>query len=241
MKILFLVLLAALSSHLQAAIGRDQFVQVSLPINHTYGKALEICKEKGFSHFLIKKILYSDERGQTLEFRGISSAEGSTLIAETVTQELDPPLGTIQFDFELLCFKEAPKDLLAVDVQGVLDFVALMQNQQPVKAMAGSHVREINTLDELNAELAKAKGPVYLDCYSSSCPPCKVLAPKFDAYSQDLSSKGVFLKINLDSVSEMGAQYKIRSLPTLLVFQEQKEVERKISLPEIIKYFENLK
>lgn len=241
MKKLLFIFTVVLAATLQAELGKDQFTQISFPSTQTYGKALEICKEKGFSHFLIKKISYLDERGQTLEFKGVSKAEGGTLITETITQEFGPPLGTIKFDFELLCFKEVPKDILAIDVQGVFDFVSSIQNQQPEKEVVGSCVREVNNMEELKAEIAKAKGPIYLDCYSSHCPPCKILAPKFDQYSKDFSSKGTFLKINLDKVPEISAQYKLTFIPTIIVFKDQKEVERKTALPEILKYFESLR
>ena len=150
-------------------------------------------------------------------------------------------LGKQKIEFEILCFKEAPKDLLAVDVQGVFNYVKMMQNQQPVEVIEGSNVKEITSLEELKTEIAKSNGPLYVDCYSTMCPPCKKLAPKYDQYSIDLASKGTFLKINLDTVPEMGAQYEIQAIPTLLVFRDHKESERKTALPEILKYFEHLK
>lgn len=241
-KTLFLFI-ATLASALSASIGMDQFTQISFPAQQVYGKALQICQEKEFSHFLIKKISYSDDKGQTLEFKGMEGAEQGTLISDAFSQDMGAPLGNLKVDFELICFKEAPKEILAVDVQDVFNFLAQMQNQvqQPEITVQGSNVLEVKTMAELSDVLAKAKGTIYLDCYSSMCPPCKKLAPKFDQYSKEFAAKGIFLKINVDEVPEFATEYKISSIPTLIVFKDQKEVERQKSLPSILKYFDELK
>jgi thioredoxin 1 len=243
MKKLFLIVILTLTCALHAEIGKDQFAQIGSSVQQPYGKALEICKEQGFSHFIFKRISCSDEKGQTLEFKGVTNAEGGKLITETMELDLSSgaALGRQKIEFEILCFEEAPIDHLAVDVEGVFKFVELMSQQQPIEVVEGSKVREVTSLEELKAEIAKSKGPLYVDCYSTMCPPCKKLAPKYDQYSIDLASKGTFLKINLDTVPEMGAQYKIQVIPTLLVFRDHEESERKTALPEILKYFERLK
>jgi len=172
----------------------------------------------------------------------VTNVEGGELIVETIDQDLAPPLGKAKIEFEILCFKEAPKDPLAVDVQGFFDACAVMQSmEEPAQAVEGGKVKEITTLEELEKEIASAKGPLYLDCYSTKCPPCKMLAPKFDQYSIDLASKGTFLKINFDTVPEIGDQYKLRGFPTVLVFEDKEVAARKMGLPEIFKYFESLK
>lgn len=241
MKKTFLLFIVMLTCALHAEIGKDQFTQISQSIQQPYGKALEICKEKGFSHFIFKRISYSDEKGQTLEFNGVTNGEGGESIIETMEIDLNAAFGKQKIEFEILCFKETPKDLLAVDVEGIFKFMEMMSQKQPPALVEGSKVREISSLEELKTEISKSTGPVYLDCYSTTCPPCKMLAPKYDQYSIDLASKGSFLKINLDTIPEMGSQYNIQAVPTLIVFKDHKESERKTALPEILKYFEQLK
>lgn len=226
---------------LQAKVGMDQFAQLSFPLSQTYGKALEICKEKGYSHFLIKRVSYKDEKGQTLELQGISEAEGSVLISETITQDCGSPLGTLSVYCELLCFKKAPKEELAVNVQGVLDLVAIVEKQQVTSKIEGNTVREVTTMEELKKEIAKAKGPVYLECYLPTCPPCKFVAPIFEQSSKDFASSGTFLKVSLQAVPEVRDLYKIKTVPALIILEEGKEVDSKRSSGEIVEYFQNFK
>lgn len=229
-----------LTCTLHAQIGMDQYMQMSFPMTQTYEKALEICKEKEFSHFLIKKVCYRDEQGQTLTFKGISHVEGSVLVSETITRKFDAPIGTLHVDFELLCFKKAPNNMLAINVQEVFDLISATNNQQLVGEVKDSNVREIKNIEELKIEIAKNKRPIYLECYSSNCSPCKILTPIFDQTSKDFSSYGTFFRVNLDNTPEMTDQYKIKSIPTLIVFEGQKEVVRKSSLPQILDYFQTL-
>lgn len=241
MKKAFLLFIVTLTCALHAEIGKDQFAQISQSIQLPYGKALEICKEKGFSHFVFNRITCLDDKGQTLEFNGGQNTERGESIVETMEMELNPAFGKQKIEFEILCFKETPKNPLAVDVEAIYKFMETLSQQQPPQSVAGSKVREIASLKDLEAEISRSVGPVYLDCYSATCPPCRTLAPKYDQYSIDLASEGTFLKINLDTNPEMRAQYKIEGVPTLIVFKNRKVAERKIALPEILKYFEALK
>lgn len=238
MKKFLIFFVLTLTCTLDAQVGMDQYMQLSFPMTQTYEKALEICKERGFTHFLIRKVSYKDEQGQTLMFNGISHAEGGIVVSETITRKFDSPIGTLHVEFELLCFKKAPNESLAINVQDVFDLISVMNNQQLPREIKKSQVREVKNIEDLKMEITKVKGPIYLDCYSSNCPPCKIFDPIFDQISKDFSYYGTFLKVNLENVPEMSDQYKIKSIPTLIVFEGQKEVTRKSSLAEILEYFQ---
>lgn len=244
MKKILLILLTTLTCALHAEIGKDQMAQIVVGVSHPYTKALEICKENGFSHFIFQRISYSDDKGQTLVFKGVTNSHGGKLITETIELDLNAmgfPFGQQKIEFDILCFNEAPDDQLAVDVDGFYKFVEMFSQQDPVEAVEGSQVREMTSLQELETEIANSTGSVYLDCYSTSCPPCRMFGPKYEQYSIDLADKGTFLKINSDTVPEILAQYNITSVPTLIIFKDQKESQRISGLLELIKYFDQLK
>jgi len=62
-----------------------------------------------------------------------------------------------------------------------------------------------------------------LDFYSTECPPCEALAPKFDAldalYGQDIRFVKMFRQGNRDLAEKLG----VRSSPTLLFFKNGKQ------------------
>lgn len=71
--------------------------------------------------------------------------------------------------------------------------------------------------------LGKTDKPVILDFYSTECPPCEALAPKFEAMASMFGTDITFLKIFRQGNKELAAEYGVSSSPTLLFFNEKGE------------------
>jgi len=72
-------------------------------------------------------------------------------------------------------------------------------------------------------------GKVVVDFYSSECAPCEALAPKFDAMAELYGEKIKFLKIFRQQNRELAAELGVSSSPTLLFFDNGKQVATSIS------------
>jgi len=77
-------------------------------------------------------------------------------------------------------------------------------------------MKEINA-SEFESEVLKG-GKVVLDFYSTECPPCEALAPKFEGLAQLYGSDIKFLKIFRQENRELASELGVKSSPTILFF-----------------------
>ena len=74
-------------------------------------------------------------------------------------------------------------------------------------------------------EVLKSDRPVLLDFWASWCGPCRMVAPTLDEIAAERQDIKVG-KINVDEEPELTAQFKVMSIPTLVVM-EKGEVKNK--------------
>ncbi len=73
----------------------------------------------------------------------------------------------------------------------------------------------------VNSEL-----PVVVDFWAPWCGPCQMMAPNFERSATKFPLKALYAKVNTEDAQMLGARFAIRSIPTLIVFQNGKEVHR---------------
>jgi thioredoxin reductase (NADPH) len=88
-------------------------------------------------------------------------------------------------------------------------------------------MKEINA-SEFEKEVLQG-GKVVLDFYSTECPPCEAVAPKFEGAASLYGNDVKFLKIFRQGNRELADKLGVKSSPTLLFFENGKEVANRLS------------
>jgi len=137
----------------------------------------------------------------------------------------------------LTSYLSANQDGALIDIQK--NKKEIQNLQMPLEKIRLSKVIEITSMDQLKKEIESSKIPVFVDCYSSTCPPCRALSPIFDKYSMKQDGYAKFLKVNVSEVREIAEIYNIRGVPSLLIFEKDGNyVDKKLGLPDITKYLD---
>ena len=78
--------------------------------------------------------------------------------------------------------------------------------------------------------LAAGKLPVLVDCWAEWCGPCRIIAPVLDQLAAESGGRYLIAKLNVDENPRTSAEFRIQSIPTLLVFKNGALVDRMVGV-----------
>lgn len=93
-------------------------------------------------------------------------------------------------------------------------------------------MRTISGMQEFD-QLVGQGNIVIADFYAEWCGPCKALQPTLDSLSKDFEGRVDVVKVNVDDQQELASRFGIRSIPTLVYFQNQKVVDKTVGVATI--------
>lgn len=90
-----------------------------------------------------------------------------------------------------------------------------------------------------NTHAARNDVPVVVDFWAPWCAPCRMMAPAFESAACELEPHVRLAKVNTEEQPELAAAYRIRGIPTLVMFRAGREIARQsgaLSTPQLLNW-----
>ena len=81
-------------------------------------------------------------------------------------------------------------------------------------------------------EIINSEKHTLVDFYATWCGQCQMLTPILEGVSTEVGDNAKVLKVDIEKNMETASQYGVRSVPTLILFKEGKEVCRQTGLTQ---------
>lgn len=75
-------------------------------------------------------------------------------------------------------------------------------------------------------QLIQSERPILVDFFATWCGPCQMLSPILKEVKDHLGEEISIIKIDVDKNQQIAAQYQVRGVPTMILFQKGKQLWR---------------
>ena len=95
-----------------------------------------------------------------------------------------------------------------------------------------SQLKDVNDSDKVkiltdqNFSAKTRSGTVLVDFWATWCMPCKMMVPVLNELAEETNGKVTIAKLDIDQAKAIASKFSVRSIPTMILFKNGKEIHR---------------
>ncbi len=109
-----------------------------------------------------------------------------------------------------------------------LGYYLISEASEPMADASGDYISSgfVIDLDTEGFDEAISQGLVLVDFWATWCPPCRIQNPILEELAQEVSDVATITKLDVDDHGSIASRFRVRSIPTLILFKDGEMVER---------------
>jgi len=90
--------------------------------------------------------------------------------------------------------------------------------------------------DTFSDNVIKSEKPVLVDFWADWCGPCQMLSPIIDELEKEYEDRVTFGKVNIDEEANLAMEYRIMSIPSVLIFKDGEMKQKAVGVRDKDEY-----
>jgi thioredoxin 1 len=116
---------------------------------------------------------------------------------------------------------------IILGVLGILLAFLLFRAKRQMRQLKDVKSSEkVKILNDQNFNNQTKTGVVLVDFWAEWCMPCKLMVPVLNELAEETGKKVTIAKLNVDESNKTASQFAVRSIPTMILFKNGKEIHR---------------
>ena len=119
--------------------------------------------------------------------------------------------------------------VIAVLITSIIIFRYIAMAKIKNAPMVADH-EKVLTLTDKNFQQQTKNKVVLVDFWATWCAPCRMMAPVLNDVASELSGSSHVGKVNIEQYESLAQKFKVRSIPTLILFKNGAEINRFVGI-----------
>ena len=90
--------------------------------------------------------------------------------------------------------------------------------------------KAINLTNENYENILNSNSLVVVDFWATWCGPCRMVSPVIEDLANEFEGQTSVCKLNVDELPDLAAQYKIMSIPTVMIFKNGEVIDKAVGV-----------